>query len=247
VPEEPAARKASGLCAPEQPAGRRSAIGILGGTFNPPHRGHLALASHARAELGLERVLLMPAHSAPHKRVEGDPGPEQRLEMCRLAVGDEVGLQVCGLEIERGGPSYTVDSLRAIHESHPQAELTFIVGADMARTLPTWREPRELVKLASLAVAEREDAGREDVLRALEPLRAEVAFLGMGMVEISSSLVRERVHDGESIEGLVEPAVAEYIAAHGLYRAPMTIEAGADTKATASQAEAHTRAKAAAK
>jgi nicotinate-nucleotide adenylyltransferase len=247
VPEEPAARKAPELCALEQPAGRRSTIGILGGTFNPPHRGHLALASRARAELGLERVLLMPAHSAPHKGDEGDPGPRQRLEMCRLAVGDEVGLQVCGLEIERGGPSYTVDSLRAIHESHPEAELTFIVGADMARTLPTWREPRELVELAKLAVAEREDGGRQDVLRALAPLRAEVAFLGMPPVGISSSLVRERVAKGRPVEELVAKAVAEYIAEHALYRPPVATEAGADTRAMASRAEAYTRAKAAAK
>ena len=101
-----------------RPAAGVRSIGILGGTFNPPHRGHLALAARAKAELGLERVVLMPANSAPHKGEEGDPGPRRRLEMCRLAVGDEAGLEVCGLEIERGGPSYTVDTLRAIHESH---------------------------------------------------------------------------------------------------------------------------------
>jgi nicotinate-nucleotide adenylyltransferase len=204
--------------------GARS-IGILGGTFNPPHRGHLALARHAQAELGLERVLLMPAHSAPHKGEEGDPGPERRLEMCRLAVDGEAGLEACALEIERGGPSYTVDTLRAIKQSDPEAELTFILGADMARTLPAWREPRVLVELAGLAVAEREDAGRREVLRALAPLGARVRFLGMGMLEVSSSQVRELVEAGESIEGLVAPAVAEYIAAHGLYLA-----ASVDTK-----------------
>jgi nicotinate-nucleotide adenylyltransferase len=213
-------------------------IGILGGTFNPPHRGHLALASRARAELGLERVLLMPAHSAPHKGDEEDPGPERRLEMCRLAVGSEeeaTGLEACGLEIERGGPSYTVDTLRAIRQSDPEAELTFIVGADMARTLPAWREPRALVELARLAVAEREDAGREDVLRALAPLGARVTFLGMPMLEVSSSQVRELVEDGESIEGLVAPAVAAYIAENGLYRT-----ASGDTK-TIAQEQAHTQ------
>jgi nicotinate-nucleotide adenylyltransferase len=166
----------------------------------------------------------MPANSAPHKGDEGDPGPERRLEMCRLAVGEEPGLQVCGLEIERGGRSYTVDTLRAIHKSHPGAELTFIVGADMALTLPTWREPQALVELASLGVAEREDGRREDVLRALTPLGADVSFLDMPMVDVSSSMVRERVHDGERIEGLVEPAIARYIAAHGLYRATSAAE-----------------------
>jgi nicotinate-nucleotide adenylyltransferase len=198
--------------------GARS-IGILGGTFNPPHRGHLALASHAQAELGLERVLLMPAHSAPHKGEEGNPGPERRLEMCRLAVDGEAGLEACALEIERGGPSYTVDTLRAIKQSDPEAELTFIVGADMARTLPAWREPRALVELARLAVAEREDAGRGDELRALDPLGARVTFLAMGMLDVSSSRVRERVGNGEPIEDLVVPEVAAYIAEHGLYGA----------------------------
>jgi nicotinate-nucleotide adenylyltransferase len=212
------------------PAGVRSAIGILGGTFNPPHRGHLALASHARAELGLERVVLMPANSAPHKADDGDPGPERRLEMCRLAVGEDSGLQVCGLEIERGGWSYTVDTLRAIHEGHPDTELTFIVGADMARTLPLWREPRALVELANLAVAEREDERREEVLAALAPLRARMTFLDMPMVEVSSSMVRERVHDGERIEGLVEPTVAAYITEHGLYRPMSATEANASAQ-----------------
>jgi nicotinate-nucleotide adenylyltransferase len=209
---------------PRAPADRgkleRRSLGILGGTFNPPHRGHLALARHARAELGLERVVLMPAHSAPHKRDDGDPGAQRRLEMCRLAIAGESGLEACGLEIERGGPSYTVDTLRAINEIHPETELTFIVGADMALTLPSWREPQALVGLARLAVAEREDGAREDVLRALAPLRAEVAFLQMPRVDISSSLVRERVGDGEPIAGLVEPAVAAFIAEHELYGAP---------------------------
>jgi nicotinate-nucleotide adenylyltransferase len=204
-------------------AGARS-IGILGGTFNPPHYGHLALARHAQAELGLDRVLLMPANSAPHKGEESDPGPERRLEMCRLAAGGEAGLEACALEIERGGPSYTVDTLRAIKQSNPQAELTFIVGADMARTLPAWREPGALVELAGLAVAEREDTGREEVLRALSPLGTRVTFLAMGMLEVSSSQVRERVKAGEPTEGLVAPAVAEYIAAHGLYRATSAAE-----------------------
>jgi nicotinate-nucleotide adenylyltransferase len=174
----------------------------------------------------LERVLLMPAYSAPHKGEEGDPGPQRRLEMCRLAVGQERSLEACGLELERGGPSYTVDTLRAINASDPEAELTFIVGADMARTLPAWREPRALVELARLAVAEREDTRREDVLRALAPLGARVRFLEMPTLEVSSSQVRERVEHGETIEGLVAPAVAEYIAAHHLYRA-----ASADAKA----------------
>ncbi len=197
------------------------------------------------AELGLARVMLMPAYGAPHKTDEEDPGPLRRLAMCRLAVGSESGLVVCALEIERGGPSYTVDSLRAIDQSQPESELTFIVGADMALTLPTWREPQALVGLARLAVAEREHGGRGDVERALAPLEANVAFLDMPAVEISSSLVREQVHDGGPIEGLVEPAVAAYIAEHGLYRAnsgtATTAMTAPTAKAPAVQARAAAR------
>ncbi len=122
-------------------------IGILGGTFNPPHLGHVALARHARSELGLERVLIVPANIAPNKKpiARKDAGPEHRLAMCRLAVAEEPGVSVCALEIERGGVSYTVDTVQAIHDEHPDAELTLIVGADAARTLPGWREPARLL------------------------------------------------------------------------------------------------------
>jgi nicotinate-nucleotide adenylyltransferase len=200
-------------------------VGILGGTFNPPHLGHLALARCALRELDVERVLLMPAHGAPHKPSAEDPGPAHRLQMCRLAVDGAEGLASCSLEIERGGPSYTVDTLRSIHASHPDVRLTFIVGADMAKTLHAWREPRELLGLTELAVAEREGAGREDVLGALAALNggsadgpASVSFLTMEAVPVSSSLVRERVERSEPIEELVGGAVARYIAEHGLYR-----------------------------
>ncbi len=209
-------------------------VGILGGTFNPPHVGHVALARCALRELRVERVVLMPAREAPHKPAGEDPGPEQRLRMCRLAVAGVAGLTACALEVERAGPSYTVDTLRAMHASHEDTELTFVVGADAARTLPSWREPGELLKLAALAVAEREGAGRDDVLRAVSAARSasasaaagspeemgetDVSFLEMGSVPVSSSLVRERVARGEPVEELVGEAVAEYIAEHGLYR-----------------------------
>jgi nicotinate-nucleotide adenylyltransferase len=97
-------------------------------------------------------VLLMPAHIPPHKSAEQDPGAQHRLNMCRLAADGEPGVSVCSLEIDRPGPSYTVDTLSAIHASHPDAELTFIVGADIARTLPAWREPAKVLELAHVAV-----------------------------------------------------------------------------------------------
>ncbi|HYB22872.1 MAG TPA: nicotinate-nucleotide adenylyltransferase [Solirubrobacteraceae bacterium] len=202
------------------------ALGILGGTFNPPHRGHLALALSAREQLGLERVLLVPAHTAPYKAgdVAGDVGPEHRLAMCRLAVAGSGALVVCAVEIERGGVSYTVDTLRELHASHPEAELTLIVGADVASTLRSWREPAQLLALAGLAIAERPGAPRGPVLDTLAALHTEagvrVSWLQMPAIDASSSLARARVARGEPIEELVGPAVAGYIAEHGLYAVP---------------------------
>jgi nicotinate-nucleotide adenylyltransferase len=214
---------------------RERTLGILGGTFNPPHLGHLAVARHARQELGLERVLLVPARTAPHKS-DGesgrDPGPEHRLRMCQLAVAGEKGLSVCDVEIERGGLSYTVDTLRSIHASHPDAQLTFIVGADTASTIGSWQEPAQLLELAHLAVATRAGAAPQRVLDALagiprtggdgegeRPSAADgVSFLEMPAIEVSSSVARQQVARGEAVDQLVGPAVAGYIAEHHLYR-----------------------------
>ena len=212
-------------------------VGILGGTFNPPHLGHLAIARRAQDELGLGRVVMMPAHIPPHKRGEEDPGPEHRLRMCRLCACDVDGLSVCALEIERGGPSYTVDTLQAIHSSHPDAQLTFILGADTASTLPAWREPARLLELADLAVAARAGSDPERVLDTVGPLlgggrqgtgerrASAIRFLNMPTIEVSSSLVRERAARGEPIEDLVGAAVAGYIHEHGLYRGRSRVEA----------------------
>ncbi|MCW3017699.1 MAG: nadD [Solirubrobacterales bacterium] len=199
------------------------ALGILGGTFNPPHLGHVAVARHALDELALDRVLLVPAHTAPHKSdgesgsAGGDPGPEHRLRMCRLVVEGIVGLAVCGIEVERGGLSYTVDTLTSIHASHPDAALTLIVGADTASAIGSWREPQRLLELAQLAVAARAGAAPPRGLDSLTGAR--VRLLEMPTIAVSSSLVRERVARGGAIEELVGPAVARYIDEHGLYRA----------------------------
>jgi nicotinate-nucleotide adenylyltransferase len=199
------------------------ALGILGGTFNPPHLGHVALARHALDELALDRVLLVPANTSPHKSgaahasAAQDPGPEHRLRMCRLAIDDVEGLGVCDIELERGGLSYTVDTLTAIHASDPDAALTLIVGADTASTISSWREPQRLLELAQLAVAARAGAAHQHLLDTLAGAR--VRFLEMPAIAVSSSLVRERVARGEAIEELVGAAVAGYIEENRLYRA----------------------------
>jgi nicotinate-nucleotide adenylyltransferase len=168
----------------------------------------------------------MPAAVPPHKEASGDPGAGARVEMCRLAVADDARFSVSTLEVERGGPSYTADTLRELHEKAPGDELTFIVGGDMAHSLPTWREPAEVVRLARLAVAEREGLARADIVERLAGVpgaRERVDFFDLPRVDISSSLVRRRVADGRPVRYLVPDAVAGYIAARGLYRSAVGI------------------------
>jgi nicotinate-nucleotide adenylyltransferase len=196
-------------------------IGLLGGTFNPPHVGHLVCADQAIAHLDLDRVLLVPVHEPPHKGVEADPGVEHRVELCeRAAAGDE-RLAVSRVDADVPGPSFTVDTLRRLHDRCPGDHLTFIVGGDMALSLPTWREPEAILELAELGVAEREGVRRADIAERLSGLPTErVRFFDMPRLDVSSSLIRRLVGTGRPIRYLVPDAVADYIEAAGLYRAP---------------------------
>jgi nicotinate-nucleotide adenylyltransferase len=177
---------------------------------------------NALRELALDRVLLVPARLSPHKGEGSDPGAEHRLAMCLLAIEGLDGLEVSTLELGRDGPSYTVDTLSAIHERSPDVQLTFILGADIAGTLPAWREPARLLELADLAVAARNGSDRGRALEAVAALNGSaerVSFLQMPPVEVSSSDIRARVRAGEPIEGLVGAPVARYIGEHRLYTA----------------------------
>jgi nicotinate-nucleotide adenylyltransferase len=195
-------------------------VGILGGTFNPPHIGHLVMALQAREQLGLDRVVLMPVAVPPHKEADGDPGAGVRLELARLAAEGEDGLEVSTAEIDRGGASFTVDTLEELHERDPEQELTFIVGADMAHSLPAWRAPERILELARLAVAEREGIARDDIAERLAPLHdgSRVTFFDMPRIDVSSSDLRRRVAEGRSVRHLVPDAVAQAIADRDLYR-----------------------------
>jgi nicotinate-nucleotide adenylyltransferase len=199
-----------------------TAIGLLGGTFNPPHRGHLGLALHAREELGLERVELVPAGIPPHKAAGPEPGARMRLAMCELLVADVDGISVNPIEVAREGPSFTVDTLDELHARDPDEELTFILGADTARTLASWRSPERVLRLCDLAVAVRAGSSQEDVQAAIAALDVDAArrtrFLAMGPIDVSSSQVRERAAAGLAIEQLTGAAVAGYVTEMGLYR-----------------------------
>jgi len=198
-----------------------TAVGILGGTFNPPHLAHMVCASEARAQHSLDRVLLVPTGIPPHKPMDDEPGPMHRLEMCRLAVGEHRDwLQVSAIEINRDGPSYTVDTLREIHATHPGDELTFIVGGDMAWSLPAWHEPEAILELASVAVAERAGARREEVRARLAGMAGahRISYIDVPRLDISSSALRRRVREGRPIDYLVADAVADYIDQRRLYQ-----------------------------
>jgi nicotinate-nucleotide adenylyltransferase len=198
-----------------------TAVGILGGTFNPPHLAHMVCASEARAQLALERVVLVPTGVPPHKPMEQEPGPMHRLEMCRLAAGGHRDwLEVSAIEIERDGPSYTVDTLREIHASQPGDELTFIVGGDVAWSLPIWHEPEAILELARVAVAERAGARREEVrdrLAGMAGSAERISYIDVPRLDISSSALRRRVREGRPIDYLVADPVADYIEQRRLY------------------------------
>jgi nicotinate-nucleotide adenylyltransferase len=196
-------------------------LGILGGTFNPPHIGHLICAQEAHAQLGLDRVVLMPTGVPPHKQVESDPGAEARYALCRAAVEGDERFDVSREELDRPGRSFTIDTLRALHDHSPQDDITFIAGGDMARSLPSWREPEAILSLATLAVAERAADQHDAIAAAIAPLAGSerVRFFDMPRVDVSSSLVRERVAAGRPVRYLVPEGVADAIAQNGWYSA----------------------------
>ena len=195
-------------------------VGILGGTFNPPHLGHLLMAQEAHAQLRLDAVVLMPVSSPPHKELPDDPGPAARLEMCLVATDKDDRIGVSRIEVERGGASYTVDTLRAIHDHSPEDELTFIVGGDQAQGLPDWREPEAILGLATLAVAERDGIARQQISERIASMggNESVVFFDMPRLDISSSDVRRRVRESRPIRYLVPDDVVRLIGTHGYYR-----------------------------
>jgi nicotinate-nucleotide adenylyltransferase len=202
-------------------------LGLFGGTFDPPHVGHLLAATDALEFLALDRVVFIPAAQQPLKAGREVAPPDLRLQMVRAMVNDETRFEVDPIEIERGGLSFTVDTLRSYAERHPGAERFFFVGVDALQTLDSWREPGRVVSLARLAVLARatpdaavvnEEALRERV-RALGGAGAlDPVVLTTRRVDVSSTEIRARVREGKPIRGFVLEAVAQCIDAHGLYR-----------------------------
>jgi len=204
---------------PPGPDTPRSGIGVLGSAFNPPHLGHLALAQEALWQLGLEEVVLVPTGEAPHKRILDDPGRELRLAMTRLAAADDPRFTVSTLEVERDGPSYTYETLELLAREKGEPDLVFVLGADAAIGLESWREPRRVVDLARLAVARRSGVSDADVGAVMRSLGAagRATMLEMPQFGVSSSAVRERAAAARPLRYLVPEAVARFIEEKGIY------------------------------
>lgn len=198
-------------------------IGIFGGSFDPVHCGHLRVAEACRDGVPLERILFVPAAAQPLKPHGPVASAEDRLHMLELAIEGRRGFAICPIEIERGGVSYTVETLRQLVDERPRDELFLILGADALGDLPNWREPDAIRRLARIVVAERPGASPiEPPLRSRSgepsPAHHEVIHVPIDPLDVSSSEIRDRVARGESIEGRVPPAVAAYIERKRLYR-----------------------------
>ena len=196
-------------------------VGIYGGVFNPPHLGHLVAAQEAHARLELDVVVWIPVGEAPHRQIESDPGAEARLEMVELAISGDERFRASRVELDREGPSYTIDTLRELHEQGPDDERFLILGGDQAAALPRWREPEEILGLATVVVFARGTSTRNAIGIQLSRLRGaqRLVFLEMPRIDVSSTMVRRRAAEGKPIRYLVPDKVANYIGAQSLYGA----------------------------
>ena len=208
-------------------------LGIFGGTFDPPHVGHLLAASDAIEHLRLDRLVFVPAAVQPLKAGRAAAAGGDRLAMVRLTAGDDPRLAVDSIELDRDGLSYTVDTLREFARRFPSAERFFLVGADVLSTFAHWRDPQTVLELATLAVVTRRpdsgDEGLENSLRLegkretsngglAEALVWRATTVPTRRIDVSSTEIRDRVRLGRSIHGFVTDSVAEYIGTYGLYR-----------------------------
>jgi nicotinate-nucleotide adenylyltransferase len=189
-------------------------LGLFGGTFDPPHLGHLLAAVDAVEALALDRLIFVPAARQPLKADMHTAPAAARLAMTHRLVGDDRRFGVDAIEIDRDGLSFTVDTLRAFAARAPEAEHFFLLGADAWRTFPQWREPAEIMRLATVVVLTR---GGEPVSPASPGLRA-LRVMPARRIDISSTEIRSRVRAGLSLRGFVPEAVREYIEENGLYQ-----------------------------
>lgn len=194
-------------------------LGVLGGTFDPPHYGHLMLAEVARDQLALERVLWVPAADPPHKQNQIIESAQHRIAMLELALDSNAAFVLSRADVDRPGPHYTVDLLALLSGEYPGAELYFLMGGDSLRDLASWRDPARIVEQCQLVVMPRPKQVIDmDALDNVIPgLRQRVTFIDSPLVDLSASQIVRRVQQGRSIRYLTPPAIIEYINRHQLY------------------------------
>lgn len=196
-------------------------IGVFGGTFDPPHLGHLILASEARYQLRLTRLLWVLAAVPPHKLESAISPLEDRVEMLQLALQNDPAFEVSRVDIDRPGPHYTLDTVALLRRQNPGETIVLVIGGDSLRDLPTWHQPTKVVAACDeIGVMRR--PGDEMELSALEAilpgLASKVRFIDAPLLEIASHEIRERVANGQPFQYYVPAAVQQYIVTHGLYK-----------------------------
>jgi nicotinate-nucleotide adenylyltransferase len=190
-------------------------IGVLGGTFNPPHVGHVIVAEQVLEKLGLDKVLFVPAAIPPHKKGLGILDASHRIEMLRCAIRENPHFEISELEIRRGGESYTVDTLRELKAGRPGDTLYLLVGMDLMAEFLSWHEPDQILDLAIVVVLTRPDF---DLSKVDPAVQKKITVCEVPEIAVSSSDIRRRVKEGKSIRSLVPAAVESYIEQHQLYR-----------------------------
>ncbi len=195
-------------------------LGVIGGTFDPPHIAHLILAECARDQLKLDCVLWIPAADPPHKQGQSITSIDHRIAMVRIAVADNPTFVLSLVDVQRPGPHYTADTLSILAKQYPSADLFFLIGADSLRDLPTWHAPGRVIAQAWLGVAQRSGVSCDlaDLDRAIPGLRSRVVFVDTPIVEISASYIRARLAANQSVRYLLPLGVESYIKENQLYR-----------------------------
>ncbi|MCC6729763.1 MAG: nicotinate-nucleotide adenylyltransferase [Chthonomonadales bacterium] len=195
-------------------------LGILGGTFDPIHFAHLLVAEDARVQIGLDRVLFIPNGTPAHKSAAETTSPEHRVAMVERAVRANPAFEASRLEIDREGPSYTADTLAALHEANPGADLFFLTGSDAVAEIATWHRPAEVLRLSTIVVAARPGYSLDWLCGVLEPRYMErLVPLTSAYLDISATAIRERARCGLPVRYLTPDPVAAYISEQRLYRA----------------------------
>jgi len=193
-------------------------IGIFGGTFDPIHVGHLVLAEQCREQLQLDGVWFIPTGEPPHKPPGGRTPGRQRYEMVQLAIAGHEKFRVLDMEIARSGPSFTVETLSELQALHPDKKFWWLMGADMLRDFPTWREPERIATLARIGAVNRGGLSSPESLPTRERFGRIIDDVTIPSITLAASDLRERVARGQSVRYLVPRAVEVYIEQHGLYR-----------------------------